>query len=106
VVGLAVDGSGNLVFADAGTGSLRAVAPDGTISTRASGLGSLTAMTLDPSGRVFLAGGVAAGVGAVGTGGDLEPVAGTAQLAAPIRGLGWDSGLLVADAGTVRRVVP
>lgn len=106
VVGLAVDGSGNLVFADAGTGSVRAVAPDGTLSTRASGLGGITAMAVDPSGRVFLAGGPVAGVGAVGIDGGVEPVAGTTGLAAPIRGLAWDTDLLVADAGAVRRVSP
>ncbi|MFN6118952.1 MAG: Hsp70 family protein [Actinomycetes bacterium] len=106
VGGLDVDGGGNLVFADAGSGSIRAVAPDGTLSTRASGLGDITAMTVDPSGRVFLAGGGIAGVGLLGSGGNVEPVAGTSELAAPIVGLGWDTGLLVADGSRVRRVGP
>ncbi len=51
VAGIAIDGTGRLLFADAGTGTVRAVVSDGTISTVVGGGGtSIDASTGVPSG--------------------------------------------------------
>ncbi len=56
VTGLAIDPSGNLVFADATTLSVRQVAGDGTLSTLAGGGAflALDGLTVDTSGRVYV----------------------------------------------------
>ena len=56
VTGLAIDTSGNLVFADATTLAVRRVAGDGTLSTLTAGGAflSLDALAVDSAGRVYV----------------------------------------------------
>jgi sugar lactone lactonase YvrE len=63
VLGVAVDSAGNLLISEGNYADVRRVAPDGTISTLLyptglSYLGSLTAMTIDHAGNLFVAGSV------------------------------------------------
>ena len=52
--GIAVDGAGNVYFADAGNYVVRKITPDGTISMFASGFNRPGAVAVDPSGNVFV----------------------------------------------------
>lgn len=61
VLGVAVDRAGNLLISEGNNGDIRKVSPDGTIHTLLSPMGlpyfgSVTAMTPDRAGNVFVAG--------------------------------------------------
>ena len=87
VAGLAIDGSGTLVFADVVTGRVRAVALDGTISTVAGNgtdlaLGSVDGLTLDSVWRIYVADSTTATVVLIAPGGDADVVLGAGGHAA------------------------
>jgi sugar lactone lactonase YvrE len=75
VRGLAVDGQGNIYFSELGT--IRVIAPDGTLSTAATGLSSPYGLALDSMGALFIADFGANRVRKLGTDGKLTTVAGT-----------------------------
>jgi actin-like ATPase involved in cell morphogenesis len=103
VVGLAIDGSGTLLIADADTRSVRAVSTDGTIRTWATGFDSVDALTVDTAGRVFVAEGASGTLFDVRADGTVTPAA-AASGTDPVRSLAWDDGLVVATAAVVQRL--
>lgn len=57
--GLAIDGSNNLYVADVNNHAVRKITPAGVVSTVASGLGGVYAITVDSAGNIWLSNGSA-----------------------------------------------
>ncbi|TMD58182.1 MAG: hypothetical protein E6I87_13345 [Chloroflexi bacterium] len=83
--GLAVDPSGNLYLSDF-TGRLRVVAPNGTITTVASGLSLPYGIAVDAAGDLFVADGGNHRVVKIAGGRTISVVAGATTLALPVLG--------------------
>jgi len=132
VTGIAIDGTGRLLFADAGTNTVRAIVADGTISTLVGGgataldvssgipdgttardlaLGSVSGLSVAGNGRIAVSDDVDGAILIVDTDGSLSIVASRAatdpsQAIGTVGPLAFESRdtLAFADGVTIRRI--